>query len=153
MDIWNYAQPYYGKKLAFAFGTHFFDLRWSVLFKCHKEQAWINVSSTKISGWTMHKVVDPNHFRKGEMGRFRDAQNYSVKIAGVMWMAESKVCQFDWFVCCPERNNWQSFCRWRRIRNEEIHKFGFHRQKHFQESRLVLKNCRTEKQCMINDWI
>jgi len=21
MDIWNYAQPYYGKKLAFAFGT------------------------------------------------------------------------------------------------------------------------------------
>lgn len=21
MDIWNYAQPYYGKQLAFAFGT------------------------------------------------------------------------------------------------------------------------------------
>ena len=27
MDIWNYAQPYYGKKLAFAFGTSFINLR------------------------------------------------------------------------------------------------------------------------------
>jgi hypothetical protein len=23
MDIWNYAQPYYGKKMAFAFGIYF----------------------------------------------------------------------------------------------------------------------------------
>lgn len=25
MDIWNYSQPFYGKKLAFAFGNNFFN--------------------------------------------------------------------------------------------------------------------------------
>ena len=32
MDIWNYAQPYYGKKLAFAFGNLLVIFRGSVLF-------------------------------------------------------------------------------------------------------------------------
>ncbi len=30
MDIWNYAQPYYGKKMAFAFGDLYY---WEVLYK------------------------------------------------------------------------------------------------------------------------
>ncbi len=27
MDIWNYAQPYYGKKMAFAFGIIYHNFR------------------------------------------------------------------------------------------------------------------------------
>ncbi len=27
MDIWNYAQPYYGKKMAFAFGNFYHNFR------------------------------------------------------------------------------------------------------------------------------
>lgn len=62
MDIWNYAQPYHGKKLAFAFGTHDINKhRRPVLLRSHQTALIENVPTTKISNPTMHQVVDIKH--------------------------------------------------------------------------------------------
>lgn len=74
MDVWNYTQPYYGKKLAFAFGILFLNERWPLLLWDYKGKTEINVFLIKISYWKLYKALGFKYFIKREMGWFWDQE-------------------------------------------------------------------------------